>query len=301
MAVQFAVLSSGSRGNATLIQADGPAILIDAGLMPKELGGKLAEVGSHWERVGCVLLTHTHGDHINRHSLRSLADRRIALYCHEAHRVNLARFEAYEGMNALGLIRSFGDGLPFLTPAGARIEPLRVPHGSEPTFGFRIELKSGLMKRPVRVGYVADLGHWSDRLADSLAEVDVLGVEFNYDVELQINSGRPPSLISRNLGDQGHLSNEQGSSLFRAVLDRSQEISPRHVVLLHLSDQCNRPDLALREAKKVAKECGRRLSIHISRQRAVSPVLEIKPTRRRVIKAVSPSLATSFFSGWSVP
>ncbi len=295
MAVQIAVLSSGSRGNATLVQGDGPAILIDAGLMPKDLGAKLTLVGSHWGRVGCVLLTHTHGDHVNRHSLRCLADRDIPIYCHDAHRVNLARFESYEQMAARGLVRSFEDGVPFLTPSGARVEPLRVPHGAEPTFGFRIELKSQRSKRPVNLGYVADLGHWSERLADSLAEVDVLGLEFNHDVELQRHSGRAPALIYRNLGDQGHLSNDQGSGLLRAVLARSQRVSPQHVILLHLSDQCNRSSLAKQLAEQTAKECGRKLKVHVSLQRTVTPVLDIRSIRRRPSKTSVATKGTGFF------
>ena len=295
MAVQFAVLSSGSRGNSTLIRGDGAAILIDAGLMPKDLEAKLAIAGTPWSRVGCVLLTHTHGDHVNRHSLRSLADRHIPIYCHDAHRVKLARFECYDQMAALGLVRSYEDGLPFLTPSGARVEPLRVPHGPEPTFGFRVELKATRRQRSVKLGYVADLGHWSNRLADALAEVDVLGLEFNYDEVLQKNSGRPQVLINRNLGDQGHLSNDQGSGLLQAVLDRSQQVMPRHVVLLHLSDQCNRPELAVKAAQATAKAAGRRIKIHASQQRTVSPVLEIEPTRKLAKRLSALVNATRFF------
>ena len=47
-------------------------------------------------------------------------------------------------------------------------------------------------------------------MAESLADVDVLGVEFNHDVAMQKSSPRPEFLIARNLGDRGHLSNAGG-------------------------------------------------------------------------------------------
>ncbi len=78
-------------------------------------------------------------------------------------------------------------------------------------------------------------------MAESLTDVDVLGVEFNHDVALQKSSPRPEFLIARNLSDEGHLSNRQGAELVQAVLARSRDGALRHVVLLHLSEQCNQP------------------------------------------------------------
>ena len=73
------------------------------------------------------------------------------------------------------------------------------------------------------IGYLADTGCWSESMAESLADVDVLGVEFNHDVALQKSSPRPEFLIERNLSDHGHLSNRQGAELVQAVLARSRE------------------------------------------------------------------------------
>ncbi len=86
-------------------------------------------------------------------------------------------------------------------------------------------------------------------MAESLAGVDLIGLEFNHDVEMQKSSRRPEYLIERNLGDRGHLSNAQAALLLEAVLSRSHEGAPRHVVLLHLSEQCNQPELALEAAR----------------------------------------------------
>src|SRR5262249_58433243 len=83
-----------------------------------------------------------------------------------------------------------------------------------------------------------------DELADALADVDLLALEFNHDVGLERSSGRSPYLIARVLGEEGHLSNEQAANLLREVLRRSPPGRLRQLVQLHLSRECNRPHLA---------------------------------------------------------
>ena len=128
---------------------------------------------------------------------------------------------------------------------------------------------------------MADTGCWSEAMADAMADVDALGVEFNHDVTLQLNSGRSPYLIRRNLGDRGHLSNAQGAGLVSAVLGRSAPGSVRDLVLLHLSDQCNRPKLALQVARQAVRDSGRRAVVHAARQAQAYPNLHVKAGRRR--------------------
>jgi glyoxylase-like metal-dependent hydrolase (beta-lactamase superfamily II) len=62
MPLRFTVLASGSGGNASLLEADGFGLLLDAGLGPRQLAGRLAAVGASWQQVHAVLLTHTHSD-----------------------------------------------------------------------------------------------------------------------------------------------------------------------------------------------------------------------------------------------
>ncbi len=190
----------------------------------------------------------------------------------------LSTLAGFQALDQGGLARSF-DSAPFLTPTGLRVEPLQLWHDAGPTFGFRIEAKTGRPRsgRVVALGYLADTGKWSSPLAEALAEVDVLGVEFNHDVALQRGSGRSAALIARVLGDRGHLSNEQGAGFVAAVLARSRPGTLRHLVLLHLSQQCNHPGLALGAARIVLRESGRRISLHAATQSAAHPNLWIKP------------------------
>ncbi|QEH36700.1 Putative metallo-hydrolase YycJ [Aquisphaera giovannonii] len=287
MVFQFAVLGSGSRGNSSLVaEAGGQGLLIDAGLGPRAMDQRLRSVDGDLSRVSSVLLSHTHGDHLDSGMLQAMLRRGIALYCHEGHRDELDHDQGFQDMDRVGLVRHFDDR-PFLAPGGFRIEPIPLKHGG-PTFGFRVESVPRRRARAISLGYLTDTGCWSDSMADVLTDVDILGVEFNHDVAMQRASGRSHALIARNLGDHGHLSNRQGADLLRSVLRRSGRDRVRHVVLLHLSQQCNRPELAIHEAREAVAESGRRILIHAARQSPAHPNLHVD-TSKKAASATAPA------------
>jgi phosphoribosyl 1,2-cyclic phosphodiesterase len=280
MAVQFAVLSSGSRGNSTLICGRGTGLLIDVGLGPKVLGERLESVGSSWSRIATVVLTHTHGDHVDTATFNELARRGVTVHCHEGHRAAMAQDPGFKKLEECRAIRCYDDH-PFLVSNGLRLEPIELSHDGGPTFGFRIEASCERREPPIAIGYLADCGCWSAGMAESLAGVDLLGVEFNHDVEMQKSSRRPGYLIERNLGDGGHLSNSQAAEFLKDILNRSHHGAPRHVVLLHLSDQCNQPELALQAARETLKAAGREAQVHVAQQMIASPSILLSAGRGR--------------------
>jgi ribonuclease BN (tRNA processing enzyme) len=289
MAVQFAVLASGSRGNATLIRSGGAGLLLDVGLGPRALAERLASLGASWQGIAAAVLTHTHGDHVDSGTLNTLARHGIAFYSHEGHRPALGAMPGFKALEAAGLSRTYDDR-PFLAPNGVWVEPLPLRHDG-PTFGFRLEARPEKCRNTVAIGYLADSGSWSSAMADAFAEVDVLGVEFNHDVELQRMSQRSQALISRNLGDRGHLSNRQGAEFVAAVLDRSARSRVKHLVLLHLSQECNTSELALKSAREAVRQAGRRVTIHAALQVLPHPNLWIGPRSSTQARPRRPSQA----------
>ena len=279
MPIQFSVLASGSRGNTTLVRAGHSGVLIDFGLIPSALESRLEGVGSGWNQVSAALLTHTHGDHVNPLTLRWFAGQKVMLYCHEGHRGHLAARPGFRELDELGLVRHFDDR-PFLVPSGMRVEAVELSHDGGPTFGFRIEGRPERKARPVSLGYLADTGTWTEAMAEAMSDVTVLGVEFNHDVEMQRRSGRAAYLIARNLGPRGHLSNDQGAALAASVLRRSSPGTLKHLVLLHLSEQCNRPPLAIEKAVGAVGGSGRKVAVHAARQRDAFPDLRVQAGRK---------------------
>ncbi len=284
MAARFTVLASGSSGNATLVQADGYGVLLDFGLGPRVLAGRLAARGLSWHNVQAALLTHTHGDHWHEITLAHLGRLGIPLYCHPAHADDLARYsDSFHALYAAERVHTYEPGRALDLGPGLHGLPLPVEHDSGATFGFRFEGGRGLFGPTWAIGYAADLGCWDDTLAQALADVDLLALEFNHDEHMQRTSGRPYRLIRRVLGDQGHLSNRQAGGLLGEVLRGSSHHSLRYVVPLHLSRECNRPELAFAAAREALTACDKRADIHISSADIPGPTLMLgsdAPARR---------------------
>jgi phosphoribosyl 1,2-cyclic phosphodiesterase len=274
MPLRFTVLASGSAGNASLLQIDGFALLLDAGLGPRTLAARLSAVGASWSQIRAVLLTHTHSDHWREKTLVQMLRRRIPLYCHaDHHRVLTTYGTALGSLAAEELVRGYDAGVEFRLAPGLRCRPLPLRHDGGSTFGFRLETAGDLFDQSLAVGYVADLGSWDEQLAQALANVDLLALEFNHDVELERSSGRSPYLIARVLGEEGHLSNTQAVGLLRTVLRLSTPGRLRHVVQLHLSRDCNRPALAAETARAALADAASAVELCTASQDEPSPTL----------------------------
>lgn len=237
--LSLCVLGSGSGGNCTAVRLtanDGTheAVLLDAGFGPRRTSRKLAEAGLGWPDVKAVLLTHLDRDHFKPALTKTLVQHRIAVHCHHWHLDELAGARGTQPLFDHGLVEPFGDGILIPTP-GVTATTTRLQHDMQGTIGYRLHTRFG------DVGFATDLGHAPRKLIEMLAGVDVLCIESNYDEKMTIHSPRPAWVNRRNLSDSGHLSNEQAYDAVQQIRDQSPHGNPRHVVLLHRSQQCNHP------------------------------------------------------------
>jgi phosphoribosyl 1,2-cyclic phosphodiesterase len=280
----FTVLASGSAGNACLLEADDFGLLVDVGLGPRQLAGRLRDVGAAWPQIQAVLLTHTHTDHWNDRTFAYLQRLRIPLYCHAEHLpALLADSPGFAALRAAGLVRPYEVGAPLPLAPGLLCRPFRLRHDGGLTCGFRFEGAGATL------GYAADLGSWGPEVARLLADVDLLALEFNHDVALERSSGRAPRLIARVLGDHGHLSNDQAAALVRHVLGASRPGRLRRVVQLHLSRDCNRPALARQALAGLPDD----IEVHTARQHEPGPRLAVADR-----PAPTPSYFQASLPGW---
>lgn len=280
MNVQFCVLGSGSEGNAALLMTPHLHVLIDAGFFPDELASRMDGTGASWETIDAVVLTHTHGDHIKKKCLTFCAQHGVRFICHERHAEQLSGGRYFKRVVEKNLLQTYNGNGPFEVGAGAnhlaektngaealRFFPIPLPHDAPPTFGFRIEARlAEPAERWVKIGYLADLGDGHEPIAREVLDVDLLALEFNHDVELERRSGRHPTLIQRVLGKDGHLSNEQAADLFRRVLENGTNGGPKLLVQMHLSRDCNRPELAYKAAQEVVLLTGASTRVYSTRQ-----------------------------------
>lgn len=229
MAFRFASLGSGSRGNATLIEAGGTRVLVDCGFAAREFVTRCDALGFDPASLDAILVTHEHGDH--RRGVGAVA-RRFGVPVHMTQ--GTWRAADFGAIEQLGLFPGHADAFRI---GKLRVEPVPVPHDAcEPVqFVFAY--------RDARLGLLTDLGSITPRVLRAFGAVDALLLEFNHDSDMLAAGPYPPSLQARVGGDYGHLNNRQAAGfLARAELGRLS-----HLVAAHLSEQNNTPDLA-REA-----------------------------------------------------
>lgn len=231
MSLSFSVLGSGSAGNCTLLVLDGPRqpwhVLIDAGLSPRETLRRLRPLGVSGADISEILLTHPDCDHL--HPGWRKAARRNGI------RWRLSRRHLRPALGA-GLAADLAEPFDGTFSLGPRtvVEPLWLPHDELGSVGFLIDHGG------IRLGFATDLGRVPETLPQRFAGVSALAIESNYDRSMQMGSHRPAFLKRRIMGGLGHLSNQQALEAVLAV-DANSEVD--HIVLLHLSRQCNDPRL----------------------------------------------------------
>jgi phosphoribosyl 1,2-cyclic phosphodiesterase len=232
--LRFRLLASGSSGNATIIEAGTTRLLIDAGLGPRVLAGRLRAAGIEPETLAAVLLTHEHVDHLK--GVGGFARKwGVPVVSSRGTRRACGIGEAEAGGPTFELVRP---GEPF-DLGGVRVTPVAIPHDAAGPLAFVIEVGS------VRLGHVTDLGHVTPDVTAAFGRCHALVVEANHDVGLlRENPHYPFVLKERIVGPHGHLSNRQTAVFLRALLGRPED-ECRTVVLAHLSERNNAPDLAL--------------------------------------------------------
>ncbi|MCX7717911.1 MAG: MBL fold metallo-hydrolase [Candidatus Sumerlaeaceae bacterium] len=296
----FHFLSSGSAGNCTLVEDGDERFLIDFGLPAKHLiscldmtgtvirprtrqARRADEVGP--SRLVAALVTHLHGDHVSDTSLRLLCDNRVRLHLHAEHLEELRRKNSFRDSLGRGLTACYVTNREFQVTGRTWVLPLKMSHDAPRTHGFVFRL-DGDRGPGLKAGYVADTGCFRAEWARQLADCDLLALEFNHDEQMEIGCGRPQHLKDRVLSDQGHLSNAQAAEALDRILSCSSSRLPRWVVMLHLSKDCNRPQLAQAAARPVLERHGCKAKIVVTRRRQAVPGIHVVPAGGSVGPAV---------------
>jgi phosphoribosyl 1,2-cyclic phosphodiesterase len=237
---RFRVLGSGSSGNATLIEAGGTRILIDAGLGPRELAERLQSAGVDPASVDLIVLSHEHSDHAKGAASFSrkwgvpLSGTRGTYAAAGLGATDIAGYEVLGG----GSTRIVG---------ALSIKAIPVPHDAAEPLAFVVSHGGRSL------GHATDLGHLSRTVVDGFRGCSAILMESNYDPVLLRDGPYPWSLKERILSPLGHLSNGDVGRYLVADLPSACET----VVLAHLSQKNNHAEVALMAAEGALERCGR--------------------------------------------
>ena len=227
--MRFALLGSGSKGNATLVEKGSTRLLIDCGFSLKELERRMLRLGVEVSSLSAVLVTHEHNDHIA--GVGALARK-------YGKPVWLSAGTARNAGKRLGLVpqRQLLNCHSDFAMGDLQVTPFPVPHDAREPCQFVFS------DGDKRLGLLTDTGRSTQHIEQQLSGCDALILESNHDNEMLRNGPYPPRLQARVGGELGHLSNDQAA----AILQRIDCTSLQHLVAAHLSEKNNLPALASR-------------------------------------------------------
>ena len=268
------VLASGSKGNSTLVSSSRTRILVDAGLSCRELLKRLQMAEEDPSRIDALLITHEHQDHVqgvavlarklgvpvyftsatHRAWMRWMTPQKRLTYAEWlAQRQQPAEVEAEEEECAptkeaqdpcrLPGVKYFTAGNGF-SIGDIAVTPFTIPHDAADPVGFVFEADG------VRIAIATDLGYMPPNVKMAIRNCDVLMLESNHDLEMLRDGPYPWSVKQRVMSRVGHLSNEAAADF----LEKNYDGNATYVVLAHLSECNNLPELARVSAERALRD-----------------------------------------------
>ena len=250
------MLASGSSGNAAFLSTGNTRILIDAGLSMKELGRRLALIDEDIAALDAILITHEHSDHIAGLPVLARSKKiRAPIY------LTRLTAPAIDWGTGQPRLEKFQAGACF-TVGDVEVNSFSIPHDAIDPVAFCLEASG------VRIGVVTDLGYLPVSVRFHLRRTDLLMLESNHDLDMLKVGPYPWSIKQRVMSRVGHLSNLGMSEYLMNDFDASAS----QLVLGHLSEQNNHPEIVRLIASQSLEERGLRTQLSIAGQHAPSEV-----------------------------
>lgn len=234
----FYPLFSGSSGNASLVEADGVRILIDAGVTGSALTRALGEIDVEPKSVDALLITHEHSDHVSGAGVFS-RKYDVPIY---ANRGTWDAMPSAVGPIAPHNVRVFETNRNFCVGC-VDITPFKTPHDARESVGYVISCGKK------RLCIMTDIGVVEPSLLDMAEGADLLLIEANHDTDMLRMGSYPYVLKRRILSDVGHLSNESAGRALAKLYTKGL----RRAILGHLSRDNNMEELALATVREMLR------------------------------------------------
>ena len=259
--ISFCVLGSGSGGNCTVLKIDEELFLIDAGLSIKQTRLRMESVGLSIHDVRGLFVTHMDRDHFGTSWPGHVQRMGLKVHVGPSHMETACRFGV-----PVSCLEVAGE--TETSSVGVSVRRIDVAHDDTGCSAFIFEHDG------CRLGWATDLGHVPGHLLEAFVDLDALAFESNYDRDMQEASGRPAFLKERIMGGRGHLSNRESLDAVRRI---HADSNLQHIVLLHLSRQCNCPDRVRSLWNTHGGDMARRITI--TNQHEPTPMLHVQTIR----------------------
>ena len=234
ISLRVTILASGSSGNCTLLETDQTRLLVDAGLGKKETLRRLTAVGRDVDRLDGIVISHEHTDHIGSLA-QVLGQWRTTGYLNEATHTEVMRILPETSHKRLDRVEHIRAGQRFIV-GDIEVSPFAIPHDAVDPLGFTFRTNG------TKVAIVTDLGYLPELVKVHLRDSDCLMLESNHDLEMLKVGPYPWHIKQRVMSRTGHLSNHTVSEFLADA--EAFDAHARYVVLAHLSENNNNPDVA---------------------------------------------------------
>lgn len=252
-------LASGSKANATFLQADDTCVLIDCGLSVKELERRLKMVGKDARQINAVFLTHEHRDHIS--GLVSFCKKySVPVFVH-------ARVNAKYGFMLEPIkdqVKTFVNSDFYF--GSLTISPFLLSHDSECCVGF------SFYHMGKKVSIATDTGFVPSAAIDAMRGSDIAFLESNHDQQMLIYGPYNARLKRRIASEEGHMSNKMCASVAVSLA----AWGTKRFVLCHLSAQNNTPDKALGTVESALLNAGYSVNLEVASQYMPTKVFAVE-------------------------
>ena len=219
----FDVIASGSKGNATLVFTKENIFLIDLGIPAKVLEAELAKFNKTTKDIDALFITHNHADHYR--GLKTVSPKKqYALF----------------GTLPTSLSNVIEEGKTIVMN-GVKITPFMVSHDAVNPCGYVFE------DEDEKLVYMTDTGKFLTRNLPLIKNPDYLIIESNHDIQMLLRTNRPMEVKQRIMSEVGHLCNEDSAFACLDIIGNNT----KEIILAHLSEEANTPELALAAYEKV--------------------------------------------------
>ena len=241
--LRVSILASGSSGNLTLLETECTRILVDAGLGKRETLARLAAVQCDLGRLDAVLITHEHSDHCNGLP-QVLGLWKAPLYVTEPTMDALQRILPDTFRKRLRGVESIQAGQRF-SIGDIDVHAFAIPHDAADPIGFTFRTNG------TKVAICTDLGYMPELVKVHLRQTDCLILESNHDLDMLKVGPYPWVVKQRVLSRTGHLSNLAVSEFLADP--EGFDSSARYLVMAHISQENNNPDLVRISAEEALR------------------------------------------------
>jgi len=244
--LHFTTLASGSSGNAILVGEDNRHLLVDCGISGKSLLHNLSQINLLCSEIEGIVVTHEHVDHIR--GVGILARKlKIPIYATAGlWKVMSPSLGKLAENQHIEVQESF-------SCAGLNVLLYPTSHDSRESYGLKVSRPKQKDKRDLAIGIATDSGMITEEMHRNLQGCDAFVVEANYDKDRLQNGPYPAYLKRRISGKYGHLENKQ---LAEGLLEWIKENTQR-VMLAHLSEENNTPEIALSTVLRILRNSKR--------------------------------------------